>query len=266
LTDGSLRLYTDKIAGEKAIISEVWLYEKGTTKPLNPITERGKELAQLAPQGSILKAFCDFSSINDVKKRIQYGRTDFLPISPIGMKRRNIGYFNDTQNRNTVETPLIKEEEITSTFDKTETYDWSNILCLENNTQGVMLVKESHKCVNQYGAETGDFELTKTGIANRGTALLPQEITPDTYKWCWATWSILYKAGDVNQQLALKEFDRIRYPIDPSRDIYIQANTWGSGRDRAAAVETNVLKEINQQAALGIDIQQVDDGWQDNKT
>lgn len=55
------------------------------------------------------------------------------------------------------------------------------------------------------------------------------------------------------------------YPVGP-RDIYIQANTWGRSQGRLehreAASEKNVLTEIDSCADLGIDVLQIDDGWQ----
>jgi hypothetical protein len=84
-------------------------------------------------------------------------------------------------------------------------------------------------------------------------------------------------------QTALKTFDRCRYPIDVKRDLFIMANTWGSSEWRRngkldlegevetgesnlvaknAARQESVLREIASQADLGIDVQQIDDGWQ----
>ena len=44
------------------------------------------------------------------------------------------------------------------------------------------------------------------------------------------------------------------------------ANNWGSGstgdESRHASIESNILREIQSQKDLGIDLQQVDDGWQ----
>ena len=265
LTDGSFRLFADKLQGAQAAVSEIWIYEKGNKKDqiISGDKTRINELSKQAPEDSFLAGYYNFEKPVNNQKQSQYGRTDFLPVSPRGMTRRLIGYYNDTQNRNTRQTPLKKEETFTVAFQRPEQYDWANIVCLEDAKDGVMLVKESHKCVNQYGVETGDFEVNSYGIANRGTALLPADINPDTYQWCWATWSIVYGAGEENRQTALKKFDRLRYPVDPVRDIYIQANTWGSSRNQLAAAESNILVEIDKQAELGIDVQQIDDGWQD---
>jgi hypothetical protein len=98
--------------------------------------------------------------------------------------------------------------------------------------------------------------------------VLPQEIGPDRYRGGWAEWCLLYTGGDDERELAFKRFDRLRYPVDPTRDVYIMANTWGSGnrrpgeRGRDFAMEDVVMREIDSQADLGIDVQQIDDGWQ----
>ncbi|MCX6309141.1 MAG: alpha-galactosidase, partial [Bacteroidia bacterium] len=58
--------------------------------------------------------------------------------------------------------------------------------------------------------------------------------------------------------------ERIRFPVNPETDMYIIANTWGSGRGVNAANYSNVLVELQSQKELGIDVQQIDDGWQKN--
>lgn len=76
-------------------------------------------------------------------------------------------------------------------------------------------------------------------------------------------------------QLALKQFDRTRYPVDLERDMHILIDTWGSdwqnedydkiyGRQNSAFPV--VEREIKSAANLGIDIVRIDDGWQEGKT
>jgi len=92
---------------------------------------------------------------------------------------------------------------------------------------------------------------------------MPADLSPDSYKWYWASWTIVWQGDNEAGRLAIKQFDRARYTVIPELDIYTMANTWGSSRNRDAAIESNVLKEIDLQARIGIDIQQIDDGWQD---
>jgi len=194
------------------------------------------------------------------------GRIEHVPVSVGNLQRRAIGYYNHTQFRNLHETEILKEEFVSEPLSGKEIFDWASILCVEDSVAGLCLVKESHKCVNQQGVDTGSFECDKTAICSTGWAIKPKDFSTDSFNWCWPSWVIVYPGGDINRQLAIKQFDRIRYPLDRERDIYILANTWGSTDNaddaRNAAGEKNVITEIKSQADLGIDVQQVDDGWQ----
>lgn len=103
------------------------------------------------------------------------------------------------------------------------------------------------------------------GLSATGLGIDHEQITKN-YRPLWGYWTIGFQGDTTELQKALKRFDRIRYPIDPKRDIYIMANNWGSGssgeQSKFASREENILKEIESQKDLGIDLQQVDDGWQ----
>ena len=197
------------------------------------------------------------------------GRAECVPVAFGETTRRlAIGYYNDTQHRNTRETPILREESVSAPQTAAETFDWSSLLCLEAGDEGLCLVKESHKCVNQPGVKTGAFVCDDAGVSVTGLGLGPEDLLTERFRECWATWCVVYSGGADSRELALKRFDRRRYPIDPARDVYILANTWGSSPSgdeaKKAACEENVLREIASQADLGIDVQQIDDGWQGN--
>ncbi|SDR65428.1 hypothetical protein SAMN05216503_0022 [Polaribacter sp. KT25b] len=264
LLDGTCRIFFDKIDGEVAKVAEVFIYEE-TQKIItitNGLAKRVDALRKASPENYSLIGYFDCGEEIQGEKMLATGRVDGLPINTEGTTRTHIGYYNDTQHRNKRETPIIKEATFNESIETEEKVNWSNIIRVDKDGKGVLMVKESHKCANQYGVDTGEFIVTKKGIQNTGTALFPSEINSEEYKWCWASWAIAYVGGQEGSDLALKEFDRLRYPVDPTRDIYLQANTWGSGRNKEASQEANILVELESQADLGIDIQQIDDGWQ----
>ncbi|WP_309720913.1 hypothetical protein [Armatimonas sp.] len=184
-------------------------------------------------------------------------------------RRRYIGYYNDTQHRNLASTPLLRDEVLTGTG--SETVPWASAAGLESERGvGLLLVQESHKCVNQRGVNTGAFVFDGKSLMCSGLRLAPADITPDRWRECWAVWTIQYD-GQIPLSRALKHFARLRYPSDPKRDFYAQANTWGSGGSngidsKAMAHEDVVLKELDSVADLGLDALQIDDGWQGNQT
>ncbi len=199
-------------------------------------------------------------------------RVDHAPVAFGDAQRRAIGYYNETQRRNDTHEDILKEHVTAAPCMGPEWSDWSSILCVEDAAGGMALVKESHKCPNQWGHDGGFFKCDPAvGLESAGWGVLPQEIRDDRYREAWASWCVVFAAGEDAREIAFKRFDRIRYPLDPKRDIYIMANTWGSGTDqpgdtgRDYANEDVALREIDSAADLGIDVQQIDDGWQSPK-
>lgn len=140
-------------------------------------------------------------------------------------------------------------------------------LIAAGRTGGLILLKESQNHTDISKAlETGGFERKENQLIVTGLGLRAGDLTDNEYKFCWANWLILYKGVGDNAQLALKQFDRLRYPVHPERDVFIMANTWGleDNPDQCCykAREENVLTEIEVCAELGVDILQIDDGWQ----
>ena len=206
---------------------------------------------------------------------VKVGRCEFIPVDFSKQnQRRYWGIYNDPGNRvNTKDMvkekvikgwPLFQDEQIT----------WANGLSIESEGEGLILVKESNKTVNNHGHLTGAFYCTPGGVEVTGWGLKPKEITHE-FRRTWATWSILFSGDEDEMELALKQFDRIRYPIDIKRDMHILIDTWGSdfqngdydkiyGRENSAFEV--VEKEIKSASGLGIDIVRIDDGWQDGGT
>lgn len=196
-------------------------------------------------------------------------RVELLPIKAHGLSRRYIGYFSDTQNRNDPFLDILKEETVSHDLLSQEWNTWSSAVCLENKKNGMAVVKESHKCVNAPGHDTGIFLLCpENGLANLGWGIRKDEIPADNYANAWGSWLFCWN-NTTDRETTFKKFDRLRYPIHLERDMIIQANTWGSTSSsndaRNAARESSVLKEIEVCADLGIDVLQIDDGWQVGK-
>lgn len=189
------------------------------------------------------------------------GTGETLPGLPGGRPLLVAGYYADTQHRNTAETEILREE---MQAGMCGTNDWASLAVCGDDAGAVILVKESHKCVNtpDGGANTGAFAWDARGLRSTGLGWYPADVGTSRFHRCWAHWTVVGRGGADERALALKRFDRARYPIDPARDLYVMANTWGSGANHFAAREANVRREIDSQADLGIDVQQIDDGWQ----
>ncbi len=206
----------------------------------------------------------------DVQGRPTEARIERIPSEGPNRHRRLFGFYNETQHRNDTHLDIIKEEVLSYPLSARELAAWPSVFCMEDSRGGIALVQESHKCVNQEGHATGEFICSKEeGLASCGWGLRIHEISEEDWTPAWAYWVLAWKGSDFERQAAFRTFDTLRYPIDPDRDIYIQANTWGSTETsvdaRLAAHEESVLKELEVCADLGIDVLQIDDGWQKQK-
>lgn len=195
-------------------------------------------------------------------------QTEYLPLDfSIKNERLYWGYYNDPGSRHDQSRDMLKEERVVGyPVFQNEDINWASGVGVDYDGNGVCVVKESHKCVNQQGHNTGSFYAGPKGLAVTGWGLQPKEIVTDRFRECWATWTIVYTGGNDGMQLALKRFDRARYPVFPDRDLMIINDTWGPADPGGAqfAKEDYLLKEIPVLADLGVDVLRIDDGWQIN--
>lgn len=193
-------------------------------------------------------------------------RTDYIPLDfAVKNERLYWGYYNNPGNRHDQSQDMLKEQTVKGwPIFLREEIDWASGLAVKYGDAGVIVVKESPKTVNQPAHYTGAFYANPWGLAVTGWGLTPAEIVADRFRDGWATWSLAFQGGDDGLQLALKQFDAVRYPVFPARDAIILANTWGPANPGGAqfTAEDFVLKELPLLGDLGVDVLQIDDGWQ----
>lgn len=73
---------------------------------------------------------------------------------------------------------------------------------------------------------------------------------------------LAYSGGHIGMTAALHEFQRQLRRYQPERDGMLLSNTWGDRSADGRVSEAFVLKEIEACARLGVDVVQIDDGWQ----
>ncbi|HXS98777.1 MAG TPA: hypothetical protein VN736_29475 [Candidatus Limnocylindrales bacterium] len=193
-------------------------------------------------------------------------RADHLPLDlALPNRRRYWGYYNDPGNRLPAWTPMLEEKVITGfPVFQSEVITWASGEAVEFDANGVATVKESPKGVNQPAHLTGAFFSGPAGVSSTGWGLSPEEFLQDRFRECWATWTVVYSGANDGLQFALKQFDAARYPVFPQRDMFILSNTWGPANPGGAQFtrEDFLLTEIASAGKLGIDVVQIDDGWQ----
>ena len=75
-----------------------------------------------------------------------------------------------------------------------------------------------------------------------------------------------YTGGRIGRIDALQRFQRQKRLYDPSRDGKFLSNTWGD-RSQDSRINAGFMSaEVNAGARLGVDVIQIDDGWQRGRT
>lgn len=80
-------------------------------------------------------------------------------------------------------------------------------------------------------------------------------------------WTIIpYQGGRAGRIMALQRYQRCLREYEPGRDGMLLSNTWGDRSRDARVSEAFLMKEIEAGARFGVDVVQVDDGWQYGKS
>ncbi|MBI5830681.1 MAG: alpha-galactosidase [Armatimonadetes bacterium] len=78
--------------------------------------------------------------------------------------------------------------------------------------------------------------------------------------------TLAYRGGRVGRTAALHGYQRCRRRYEPGRDGLFLSNTWGDRNRDGRICESFMREEIEAGAALGVDVIQIDDGWQRGTT
>ena len=100
-------------------------------------------------------------------------------------------------------------------------------------------------------------------VALRGSGIGAGETTQEILPAYGCTW------GVGSPKTLLREYRRLYQRVrlaKVDRDLYIMSNTWGDRSQDKAVNESFLLAEIEVAAQIGVDIVQIDDGWQKGKT
>jgi len=100
-------------------------------------------------------------------------QTDHLPVDLNSLNFQTVGFYNDHDGRNSDSLQMVDVIDFEKTA-ATDSFPLANMLFAYNNTEGIGLVKESHKVVNEESVNTGVFYYDENGIYN--TAALPLSV------------------------------------------------------------------------------------------
>jgi alpha-galactosidase len=77
---------------------------------------------------------------------------------------------------------------------------------------------------------------------------------------------LAYSGGDTGRTAALHKYQRALRLFQPGRDGLLLSNTWGDRSKESKLNDGFIRREIDAGKALGVDVVEIDDGWQQGRT
>ena len=128
----------------------------------------------------------------------------------------------------------------------------------------LLVVKDSPTHLYQLLEDDDSLRVKGTRNADIIGAGLHGKIDPEG--WC-LLYGTTVGAGDMGKLLAeYRRLYRAQYLAPSFKEPFIMSNTWGDRSQDSRVCEEFMLKEIEAGAKLGVDIIQIDDGWQKGVT
>lgn len=173
-----------------------------------------------------------------------------------------IELFDATDDHN-----LVKTEKTFELFSPWSKNYQGNIFIVDNylENQAVMLVKEAPSKIAQTGNTDFDIFFNKNrSLAITGIGLSFEE--PFTITEAQPLYSATCVVGD--RKSVIKDYHNyyLRGVSKVQRYPQILSNTWGDGNADSAINEAFMLNELETAKELGVDVIQLDDGWQKGHT
>lgn len=137
-----------------------------------------------------------------------------------------------------------------------------NLFLLEDMTcgEGLFIGKEAPTHLSALGAGGADIRVYGNRYLElHGSGLMGQ--AADGVPLAGYGSVVGVGAADSLPQL-YKEFYNAQYLGDRAQRTFVMSNTWGDRNQDGAVCEAFMLREIEAAARLGVDIVQIDDGWQ----
>lgn len=116
-----------------------------------------------------------------------------------------------------------------------------------------------HARVNPSAADFGFEARDEHGNYERGRWL-------KIYETGYPYVKLTYEGGSTGRTKALQDWQRSVRPYESGRDGVFLSNTWGDRNRDTRINETFMLAEVEAASGLGVEVVQIDDGWQSGKS
>lgn len=143
-----------------------------------------------------------------------------------------------------------------------------NLMLLRNRLHGsgLVLIKEGATSLGHLQDRGMDFRFQGPALSVVGSGIGADDLLSQEAITAYGTSVGVYDGEAYNGYKLIEEYHRSIRRHNPDRDCFIMSNTWGDRSKDGRVCEEFLLSELQAAARLGIDIVQIDDGWQKGVT
>lgn len=147
-------------------------------------------------------------------------------------------------------------------------YMYGNLLLLKDilSEEGITFIKEGPTPHSYMGDTRSDFYIHGQNIFTTGWGLTEKDFEHTDTVSGYGGAVIVWDGEAENQFFSLQSYHRARHNFVPEKDVFLMSNTWGDQSSDGKISEKFLLDELSKAKEIGINLYQIDDGWQNGTT
>lgn len=203
---------------------------------------------------------------NTISDQDVFCSSDTLDCIPLGQRHVNVESFKLYDKTDYNDMLVERQNASVYIFKNGNLSREGNVFCVNDYTSenSIMMIKHSPTESSALNRKGKDFDMQGSIYATLyGTGIDFTDI-PDGKVPYYASAVGVGKTQDIYEEYW--RYNTAFCLDDPRKSLYIMSNTWGDRSQDTAVCERFMLKELDRAKELGVDIVQIDDGWQSGIT
>ena len=196
------------------------------------------------------------------KAQVNSVNFDVLDCVPLGSRHLNINSFK-LYDKTDYNDMLVERQNATAfTYRNGDIERDGSVFCINDYTSGnsLMMIKHSPTESSALNHKGADFIIHGNVYATLYGTGIDFNNMPDGKVPYYASAVGVGKTADIYDEMW--QYNTAFCLDDPRKALFCMSNTWGDRSQDMAVCESFMLREIERARQMGVDIIQIDDGWQ----
>lgn len=188
---------------------------------------------------------------------------DSIPLQPAHCSWENVKFIDRTDDFDN-----LVDSSRGLFYRREQRYLHGNLLLAEDSIagEGITFIKEGPTPFSYLGDVKCDFFLDGQNVLTAGWGLEEKDFERENTLTSYVSAVVLWEGSAENKYYALKDYHNCRHEFVPKKDAFIMSNTWGDMSSDGKIGEAFLLEELKRAREIGINLYQIDDGWENGVT